>query len=308
MTPKVVILGNGFDLNLGLKTSYKDFLKSSEFKKIWKTHTNFIADRLINNYNLVNWIDIENELRKIAIEYNNSDPSYLRILRQCYMDITEALAEYLKRVVKKKDNLEENTPAAKFLRVMSKYPDDFTVFSFNYTSLRGISHTLHFNGCPHCFHVHGTLNNNNIIMGFQDDVANVDKFSYMIKTFNPHYSSLHIRKALDNAKEIIIFGHSLGSTDYHYFSRLFNRLSDPGNPDSVRLSIITATDSSRIDILNNLREMNNNRTNYLFDQNEVTIYTACVYWSQFHLHSLFKRLEVESQFNQTVKKLQHNFN
>ncbi len=33
---KILVTGNGFDLNLGLKTSYQDFLKSDEFKEIYQ--------------------------------------------------------------------------------------------------------------------------------------------------------------------------------------------------------------------------------------------------------------------------------
>lgn len=29
-----IILGNGFDLDLGLKTSYRDFLKSNQFRTL----------------------------------------------------------------------------------------------------------------------------------------------------------------------------------------------------------------------------------------------------------------------------------
>lgn len=31
---KILIIGNGFDLNLGLKTSYKDFIQSEHFKDL----------------------------------------------------------------------------------------------------------------------------------------------------------------------------------------------------------------------------------------------------------------------------------
>ncbi len=32
---KIMIIGNGFDLNLGLETRYQDFIKSSHFKSLY---------------------------------------------------------------------------------------------------------------------------------------------------------------------------------------------------------------------------------------------------------------------------------
>lgn len=59
----VLILGNGFDLDLGRETSYKDFWKS-EF-----CPTNYPAplihhlnQRWENNLDAVKWYDLENEL------------------------------------------------------------------------------------------------------------------------------------------------------------------------------------------------------------------------------------------------------
>jgi hypothetical protein len=61
----VVVLGNGFDLDLGLKTSYKDFWESEFCPKdypapiIW--HLN---GRWTNDIESVRWYDLENELLK----------------------------------------------------------------------------------------------------------------------------------------------------------------------------------------------------------------------------------------------------
>lgn len=304
MNKKVVILGNGFDLNLGLRTSYPDFLRSHEFQKLYSYHRNYIIDRLANNYNLINWIDIENELRQIALEYNNIDKSNLIEFKRCYQELNNALRIYLKRETLEKDLKPSiNTPAAKLLKLICDNPDDYIVFSFNFTNLNKFAQSLGFSTQLQYTNVHGSLDEENIIIGFEDDVEKVENFSFMIKTFNPYYSSVHIRKVLDEAKEVIIFGHSLGKTDYHYFSKFFKKITQQEGADSIILSIITANDSSRLAILDNLRKMNENKTNILFDKNEIKMYSACVYATQFKLHQLFRRLEVESELMKGIKQL-----
>lgn len=49
---KIIILGNGFDLNLGLKTSYKQFMNSNYFDKLVRKKNNYLINRIFNNYML----------------------------------------------------------------------------------------------------------------------------------------------------------------------------------------------------------------------------------------------------------------
>ena len=73
----VLVIGNGFDLDLGLPTSYKDFIHSPFFYEflenanILRYHRISIDEGNIFKYlqrqlNLNNWIDIEAELKRLA--------------------------------------------------------------------------------------------------------------------------------------------------------------------------------------------------------------------------------------------------
>ena len=59
----VLVLGNGFDLNLGLKTSYKDFWESefcpNDYPAPLIKHLN---ERWDDDLEAVRWYDLENEL------------------------------------------------------------------------------------------------------------------------------------------------------------------------------------------------------------------------------------------------------
>ena len=59
-----IVIGNGFDINLGLPTSYADFVKSTHFDDMVK-RGNELAKHLKSKFELQNWIDIENELKII---------------------------------------------------------------------------------------------------------------------------------------------------------------------------------------------------------------------------------------------------
>lgn len=59
----VLILGNGFDLDLGLKTSYKDFWESDFCPKNYPAPLiHHLNQRWLDNLESVKWYDLENEL------------------------------------------------------------------------------------------------------------------------------------------------------------------------------------------------------------------------------------------------------
>lgn len=66
-----LIIGNGFDLSLGLSTSYMDFVNSDEFQ-ILLNMQNQLAIYLKVNAELQNWIDIENELKLYSKNEDNA--------------------------------------------------------------------------------------------------------------------------------------------------------------------------------------------------------------------------------------------
>ena len=79
----LVIIGNGFDLDLGQKTSYKDFMLSRIFDNYRENshlestqygHLNlfdYLQDRFDGNDK--QWIDVEIELREFAKSINLTD-------------------------------------------------------------------------------------------------------------------------------------------------------------------------------------------------------------------------------------------
>ncbi len=73
MKKVVVILGNGFNLDLGLKTSYSDFAESDFWQNLMDNNGHSLDDpRLLgflnNKYEVEKWIDIEVALLEYALQ------------------------------------------------------------------------------------------------------------------------------------------------------------------------------------------------------------------------------------------------
>ena len=76
---------------------------------------------------------------------------------------------------------------------------------------------------------------------------------------------------MQNAKEVIFFGHSLGQQDYHYFEDFFKQQCKPDmtEKDMCKITFFTKDELSRQQLLNQLRSMNEGRINYLYDCNDL---------------------------------------
>ena len=70
----VLVLGNGFDLDLGLKTSYKDFWESEYCPKDFPAPLiRHLNTKLDGHSQEVRWFDLENELLQYALRGDKSD-------------------------------------------------------------------------------------------------------------------------------------------------------------------------------------------------------------------------------------------
>lgn len=293
----VFVVGNGFDMDLKLDTSYKSFINSLDFKKhIQNNIVNDLKNEAIRfkkldissrkklNYipqqvsvfnllaaksSLENWYDIEKQLAIIAhngLNISNSIENHaelldlLSITEESFYQLHSALGQYLSHL--SYASIAHNSTAYYLFRVLNKYPSLVQVSSFNYTDFDLIfpdENQLRVD------HIHGRLKDNSLIIGIQDDIEIDSTCNYMIKSFSEHFRSHNLIYDLEDADEIIFFGHSLGETDYHYFEDLFQRQTVKSSAKKdLRLSIFTYNEESRMNILQQLRNMNHKRTDYLF--------------------------------------------
>lgn len=278
-------MGNGFDLDLGLKTSYKSFIDSTYFKERLKKESNIGDDSNVFSYlyekiGLKQWIDIEQELLTLATlkkEVRNFEGHLVKVLNEAKFELEytfEHLLTELCNYLRSLDynNIKTNSTALKILKAVVSYSNS-EIISYNYTDIMRLAPIIKTAiDCP-IEYVHGNLRDRSIILGFQDDVEIDKSFCFMIKSFNPNFRSHNVRAKLLDADEIIFFGHSLGSTDYHYFEDLFRFQSQPDRANqNLILRIFTYDEDARRDILFQLRKMNNKRTDMIYELCDFEIY------------------------------------
>lgn len=267
----LVIIGNGFDLDLGLKTSYKDFMLSPIFDNYRENSHHettsygklnlfdYLQDRFDGNDK--NWIDIEIELREFAknvdlSEYANKQEA-IEYIEKSFNQVRAALSDYLSGI--DYSALNTQSAAIEMLKAI-RNGLNCVIYDFNYTD---IDRLLTFIGGTPSFkvhYIHGTLKDRNIVMGFENIRLPYSTLDFMVKFKSDSYKTsidFDLRKDLDAAEEVLIFGHTLGSTDHSYFKQFFQAEINKCKDIQTPISIVTYNTNSRRSILREIDEMTN---------------------------------------------------
>lgn len=253
------LIGNGFDINLGLKTGYKDFYKYY-FEQKSKTDVigKFKQDL---NESFEKWSDLEFELGKYTTKFQNNEHGFISLLD----DIQDSLADYLRtqqisfdltnnmRTKIIKDifepsqylNQRELNEFKKYISTQSH--GEANLITFNYTqSLEKIlkleCHIPISNGrINSIYHIHGTVDSN-MILGV-NDITQIENENFReSKKLRNHFvkpqmnfdagtlRGAHSKKTINNADLICIYGMSLGATDKIWWQTINNRLAAKQHP------------------------------------------------------------------------------
>ncbi len=259
----VFLLGNGFDLQLGLNSRYADFYDYYSKKPSTdvlvanlKGHINDFLEGKKNRLPDVNWEDLELALGKYTKELKSYEE-----LRAIYLDINKELMVYL------------HSQERLFIRdesVCSKLRADFcrpeqylstnekrryhnlidggtglNILNLNYTKCcetifekKGPDNNAKGNttNLAEIAHVHGDLEMQNVLMGVNDisqianetirDDVRVKRMLVKPSTNDmlDNQRTIHLKSILTNAKVVVIYGASLGDTDLMWRTKLMDLL------------------------------------------------------------------------------------
>ena len=230
----LLIVGNGFDLSMGFKTSYGDFMKSSYFPH---EETSSLCSYLHKQYEENRgWIDIENELseysRILTTKKLNAKKfnTILDIdsLREEYDELKSSLNFYLQEETKRAFGPSPDNPAK---RVINQLPADSKIISFNYTSI--IERMTRDRFCTskgNLLHIHGSLAPyDDIVFGVEDSAKLSKEHVFLYKAHSRHLKVQEFSDWLNTAERIIFYGYSLGDTDRQYFEIFFRKLCSSDN-------------------------------------------------------------------------------
>lgn len=265
MAELALIIGNGFDLDLGLPSKYSDFADSPEFHDLARRmHDMYFEEERKNSLvlqiqqasNNSNWFDIEEEIHKYVLNRPYLDENMIRHVRSEFDALKRALTNYLKRVSKELEHKANKQKLAYvLLMILQNSPLSKINIYFNYTNPELFMEmpTYHEIGKGFFTYVHGSLRYDDIVLGCDlkkgEEVNRQLSFMYKYNMLN---KANHVARHILEAKEIIFFGHSINEMDFCYFREFFKDAS--AAPKPIRhLSIITYDETSERNIKDNIQ-------------------------------------------------------
>lgn len=276
----LLIVGNGFDLNFGLKTSYRNFLDSNEFHII---EDNNLSKYIKAKEYLQNWVDVEVELSNycqdfyrpgsvIGMEIGSMDPH--SVIRQDYQALKENLKSYLRRINRTDLKISKNDYAVELLKDLCRHQNEtLDAITFNYTdTLERLAHPanmvsslLDLRVC----HVHGSLNEDDDIVFGVDDNSDLQREEvYLYKSYSKAKQIKPLFSLLDSYDNIVFFGYSLGDTDSQYFQPFFSGLVKD-QPTGKNITFYYYGNSGYDDLNYRLQMLTNHRLSVLDSFNNI---------------------------------------
>lgn len=225
-----IIIGNGFDIAAGHKTSYKNFIQSPFFINL---RDNKLVDYIKNKLELeARWVDLEIELgnySNLLIEKYGYDNKYINdVFYEDYSILREALFMYLKGTINGKRNLD----LEKLLKSWLAEDETPRVVNFNYTiHFEGLYNLLKKDNYENFSNIHGRIDHNYdgrsskdcLIQFGVDEGQSIPPNHYFIIKNN----SIEVFKRYILASDkIIIYGSSFGITDARYFKLLLRIIEE----------------------------------------------------------------------------------
>lgn len=262
----LLIIGNGFDLDLGLNTRYSDFASS----KYWPFHGKIcgLGGYLNRHKKSDKWFDLETSMARYCSKpFSRLLPNSLRDKMEQYdkrddQTLVNSLNDYLASEFERVDKghlFRNKSIAASLLKAICTTLVPGTIYTFNYTDLKAIASTLGPDvevGCnPH--YVHGKLSDQSIILGFNERPEIKEAYKYCVKSRRLRYTSTNLFNSLEKYDNIVFYGLSFGDIDSIYFSRFFSEIVNGHLPDKY-VRIITKDNNSRQRIFVNLNNMTGN--------------------------------------------------
>lgn len=263
----LIILGNGFDIDLGLNTSFKAFVESIDFLSI----PDLPLIKRIKEKEMDNWYDLERQLRNELVAYSHKPSQDLsNDINIAWRLIKKHWGEYFPRLIDL-DNIKINKESCAYhlLNVDAKHTTLW--YTFNYTNpwylcqLQNQAEIrfVHNEATPLDFAKHHGfmyLVPNDLIIGVDSMVPKCikmeAKLSPIIKIRNNSFQNKHmvdLHQHLLSANNVIIFGQSFGITDSDYFKPYFKSIIC-GEIQQQNLYIVTYNSSSLSRIITNMYE------------------------------------------------------
>lgn len=260
MAESLLILGNGFDLDLGLHTRYSEFWESERWRELKVTCPEPYLIKSLERYRIThNWFDLESGLLEGAKDLKGRIRG--RFDATNYYESFQILIKELRAYIEQQQEHftpTKNSVAERMLKAIDRKQLFKCIYTFNYTDIGYLSQHFHVSELPFVEYIHGSLDpREQIILGIEmEDFTSIPpQLTFLIKSNSPYYRFTNLLRDLVLAEHVVFFGHSINGMDFPYFKDFFTQLVNTPiqNEGNRHVTIITYDELSAMQIKDNFR-------------------------------------------------------
>ena len=228
---KILILGNGFDIDLGLRTSYWSFYQKCLCKKKSFVLEGSLSEFIYNQADKKrNWFDLEETMAEYVKSQKEKLNNTILEFGKCFLQkLKEDFSDHittdcLNITLNVKKDPVKNSLAKRLIEFQNQSHYFDNIYSFNcmqYNDL-DIASDTEFDCLLGVKYLHGTYNN--FIFGIAKEDCKREELSFLVKENQDGYPFevvKEMKRDLIEAEEVFFFGHSLNRIDMSYFKSFF---------------------------------------------------------------------------------------
>lgn len=289
---KLLVIGNGFDIDLGVNTTYKEFFERTNYGKD-SVVPGSLEDFLYAKYlcsNKLNWFDVEESLaeyvRKKEKPVHHSlieiDKMQLKNLRNAFYDYI--IDNWTNKSINLWKEPTKQSLAKAIIERQNRIKYFEKMYSFNCLdySMLDIASGLEIESLYDIVFLHG--HSSQFIFGIAEEDCICKDYSFLVKKNQPGYPIKDVENFkcdLLKSEEVIIFGHSLNRIDMTYFRQFFLDFAKRSEMDR-KITIITKDFTSAKEIKKRISE-------YVLDFDKVNQYgtISFILTSEYNMYQEF---------------------
>lgn len=242
-TKSMIVLGNGFDVALGIKTRYSQFYEKSQDLRYYANNGNSLCQHIIDNIKDGYWSDLESGLYHYSLaiteKYGEGDKEQAEKFEQEFNELRVALFNYLKVAAGATVEALKQAPAIGLNVEWHELEPQY--FTFNYSI--NTANTASMNGRyilngddsineSRFVYQHGSIYDmqacqnrhpEDIVVGIDLHAQPVEEaHSFLYKTRQRLHDLNSSLEAISEKMFYVVYGCSVGDSDATYFRAIFN--------------------------------------------------------------------------------------
>ena len=243
-TNSIIILGNGFDVALGIETRYSQFYEKSKELREFAQNGNTLCQHILDHIKSELWSDLESGLyqysKAITQQYGEGNREQAVKLEKEFNELRTALFDYLKTAAQAPAEVIQQMPVIGLNLEWHELMPQFLTFNYSINTANTASKNdryifnaddsinenrfVYQHGSIYDTQAYKNRNPEEIVVGIDSTIQQVEPLhSFLYKTQQRLHDIDSTLRIIRDKSFYVVYGCSVGDSDATYFREVFSR-------------------------------------------------------------------------------------